>query len=1197
MKLGEIFRFELVYQLRRRSTWLYVAAVAVAAFLMVTANYVHEARRGEYFVNGPFVITLATFFASLAWLLVAAAVAGDAAARDVHTRMHSLTYTSPVSKAAYLGGRFLAAFAVNALILLAAPAGILLGVHLSGAEAELVGPFRPAAYAAAYGVVALPNAFFVTAIQFSFAALNGRVQASYLASFLLFAAAYIVGPVAYIIDRELGHLVDPIGVVGILSELPERWTVLEKNTRLVRLEGALLANRLLWTGVGLAALAVAHGRFRFAHPAEGAPRGRAARREPRAPAGAGARPAPGTAVAVPRVARSFGVATRARQTLAIAAAGFRQTVQSRSGLVLLGVLALLMALTVPRGLVHLGVPLLPRTDHVVRILTAPLNDLSTPWVFFPLLTVFYAGELVWRERDAGVSDIADAAPVPEGVLFLGKFLALALVLATLLALLMAAGMVVQALAGGDVQPGLYLRALFGLQFVDYLLFAVLAMVVHVVVDHKSLGHLVAFTAYGLIAFASQLGIEHNLLVYGSGPAWSYTEMRGWGSSVAPWAWFKLYWAAWALLLGVVASRFWVRSREGGPRARLALARRRFTRPAGVAAGAAAGLVLATGGFIFHNTNVLNEYHSSGARLAARAEYERRYGRFAGVPQPRLSATTLEVEIHPRRGEVDIRGAYRLVNGGRVPIDTLHLATMADVETGPVGFDRPAVRVLADEALGHRVYALKAPLQPGDSLRLTFGVRFAQRGFRNDGADDAVAANGTYFQNTDWLPAVGYQAARELSDPADRRAHGLAPRPAVPPLHAGAGRAGAAAERTLVEAVVGTDADQRAVGPGALQRTWTRGGRRYGRYATDVPIRNDYAFFSARYAVHRARWNDVDIEVWHDPRHGANAERMVQGARASLAYHARRFGPYPHDVLRFVEHPGRGYTLHAAPVNVAFEEGFSRFHPDGDPRAPDLVFSVAAHEVAHQWWGGQLTPARVEGAPVLSESLAQYAAMRVVEEAGGAEPLRRLLRFMREPHVPPVRAGPPLLRATDEYRAYRTGPFALYALSEYVGRQRVDAALRRLLQAHGPGRTPATTLDLYRELRAVTPASVRPLLHDLFQANTVWDLRTERATARRTDEGGWQVTLKVRTGKVVVDSAGGETPVPMDDWVQVTVFAAAESGTAPGALLYSRVHRIRSDGATITVTVPRRPARAGIDTGHLLTDLEMGDNIREIEIVR
>ena len=46
---------------------------------------------------------------------------------------------------------------------------------------------------------------------------------------------------------------------------------------------------------------------------------------------------------------------------------------------------------------------------------------------------------------------------------------------------------------------------------------------------------------------------------------------------------------------------------------------------------------------------------------------------------------------------------------------------------------------------------------------------------------------------------------------------------------------------------------------------------------------------------------------------------------------------------------------------------------------------------------------------------------------------------------------------------------MYALREYVGAERVDAALRRLLERHGSGTPPLpTSLDLYRELQAVTP---------------------------------------------------------------------------------------------------------------------------------
>jgi hypothetical protein len=103
MKLREIFRFELAYQVHRVSTWLCFAVLVVFAFLLIRGNYSSDARSGDYFLNAPYVIATVTVCGSLLWLLVAAAVAGEAAARDVETRMHPLTYTAPVSKADYLG--------------------------------------------------------------------------------------------------------------------------------------------------------------------------------------------------------------------------------------------------------------------------------------------------------------------------------------------------------------------------------------------------------------------------------------------------------------------------------------------------------------------------------------------------------------------------------------------------------------------------------------------------------------------------------------------------------------------------------------------------------------------------------------------------------------------------------------------------------------------------------------------------------------------------------------------------------------------------------------------------------------------------------------------------------------------------------------------------------------------------------------
>jgi ABC-2 type transport system permease protein len=1185
LKLWETFRFEVAYQSRRVSTWFYFALLLVVSFLMARDFFLAEAQEGGYLLNAPFAVAQVTLVACILTLLPLSALAGGAAARDVETRMHPLLYTAPVGKAAYLGGRFLAAFALGALMVAAIPIGILTAALLPGGHADLIRPIRPAAYASAYFLLALPNAFVAMALMFSASVFGRRGVVSYLGgAFVFFAAVVSWQLVATVLGYwGLAKLTDPLGLT-VFYELSKVWTPGEKNALVVGPQLSVLSNRLAWIGVALCVLGLTYLRFRFAHAEVGGRRGGRSR--------AGAReaaPARSATAAVPRVRRTFGPATRVRQTLAVARESFRLIVKGWGGPALAG-LAVLVNLVGPFYFEDEGFPQLPTTGEFVNVLEQTAEH--GMWLVIPLLIVYYAGELVWREREARLNEIAGATPVPVWVSFAGKFAGLALALVAAQALVTAAAMLVQARMGYyEFELGVYARVLFGIRLTDYLLFTLLALVVQVVVNQKYVGHLIAVIAYVVVAFGPMLGVEPGLLVYGSDPGWSYSDMRGLQPFVGPWLLFKLYWAAWALLLAVAGVLLWPRGTERGFGARLRLARCRFTRRTAAPALAAASLALTVGGFIYYNTSVLYASTAPPSGEEWRAEYERRYGQYAGVPQPRPVAVNLRVEIYPQRRTVEIRGTYHLSNKTEATIDAIHLATALGVETRAVGFDRPARAELLDDKLGHRIYALETPLRPGDSLRFEFEVRYDPRGFPTSDIDASVVPNGTFF-GMGWLPGVGYEGGREVQDAGQRRALGLPPRPEVTPHDDPVALTDVAwLEPIMFEAVVSTDEGQTAVAPGALRRAWAEGGRRYFHYATDAPILNNYAFFSAAYAVREARWNDVGIQIFHHPAHAMNVERMMRSVRASLEFLTKRLGPYPHRQIRFVERPGRSRTLYAHPINVWYMEGFSLENAEDDPRGIDLPFATVAHEVAHQWWGNQLVPAPVEGGALLVEGLAWYSALEIVEAHHGREQLERLLGAMRAAYLGPrPRAAPPLLRANDRFLYYRKGPLALYAVREYVGADRVEAALRRFFERHGARKPPLpTTLDLYRELQAVTPPELRYLLADLFEANTYWELATKRVEAERTGTGEWRVTLDVRARKVVVNEAGVETEVPMDDLVEVGVFAAAEDG-GTAAPPYLRMHRIRSGEQRITLTVPWEPARAGIDPRNLLIDVEAGDNL-------
>ncbi|KAA5543455.1 ABC transporter permease/M1 family aminopeptidase [Adhaeribacter rhizoryzae] len=1196
MKFWNIFRFEFGYLVQRLSTWLYLAILLAFTFLM---KLVITPGDGVY-ANNTFHITAITVIGSLIWLVMSASIAGEAAARDVQTQMHPLTYTAPVTKLNYLGGRFLAAFAVNALLLLALPVGVLLSFYLPGLDQGELLPFRPWAYLSVYLFIALPSAFVATALQFSLAALSRQVMTSYLAGLLLALVAQIIAVAAAKLfgNWDLVKLLDPIGVTGIIGNELQTWTPTEKNTRLVTLEGLFLLNRVWWLSVAAGFLSLTYFRFSFAAPVTNGRR-RLFKRQPKVQAMATAETAilRVPAITVPQVQRNFGFKTNYYQTLTIAGASFRKIAKSPAGLTLIAAIALLSAVFGNKIMTEFGIPLLPTTQQVIAYLATPVGNLNTPLVIIPLLIIYFTGELVWQERAEGLSEIADATPITEWVLFTGKFLGLSLIILAWMALLMAGGIGMQlGLGYHKLEIGLYLQTLFGLQLLNYLLFALLALVVHVVVNQKYIGYLAMLLVISFMAFPATFGVEHNLLIFDSDPGWWYTDMRGFGATLGPWLWFKLYWLAWALLLAVVAKLLWPRGRAQGLKYHLLLAQRRFTRPTTWVAIIGVGLLLTLGSFIFYNTNVLNEYLTGADLNEQKAEYERRYSQYQNTPQPHLTATKLHVEIYPAQQQVEIQAAYTLVNKNALPIDSIHLSSVSGIAINKIKFNRPAAGVLIDQELSHYIYALKQPLQPGDSLLVNFVVHYQPQGFQNNGPNALVMENGTSFTNYDLLPTIGYQRYREINDAVLRKKYQLATRPAIPALYdAEARKKPGSTDQTTLEAIVGTAKNEVAVAPGRLHQTWTAGGRRYFHYKTDASIGSEYTFLSAQYAVQESNWHNVAIRIYYHPDHAININRMLRSAKASLAYYTEQFGPYPYKYFTLVERAGVGGGGATADAGIIYYgEQNTLMKPDDGPNGFDLPYYILAHEVAHQWWGlARLTPANVEGAGVLIEGLAVYSGMQVLEKNYGNKHLQQYVDYLHSFYaMPRSLATASLLQANEPFLYYRKGGLALYALRKYISQEKVNGALRRLLQKRTSGALPLpTTLNLYQELQNITPDSLNYLLHDLFKENTYWRLKTKQFTAAQTKAGNWQVTLKVQAQKVVVAATGSENEVPMQDWLEVGIFEEGKEATEP---LYLQMHRIRSGEQTIKVTVPRKPERGGIDPNHLMIDLRLDDNIMYLD---
>lgn len=1200
----EVFRYEIDYRLRSASTWIYAAFLF---FIMCWGTAATADGGNAVNANAPQQVAQGlVLFGGVFGMLVSAALFGDAATRDTAAGMDPLLYTTRLGKLEYLGGRYLATLATNAVVVLALPLGFWIAT-LTVVESDALGPNRLAAFLQPLLLFVWPNIVLVGAIQFTVGVLARQVIPVYAATAVIFIG-YIVAANYWndIQNPLLSALADPLAINALLA-MTRYWTPAELDTRLIGFPVLLVGNRLLWLACAAGMLALLYRSFRFEHVDDGGGGrlralmriGMRARRRaaddvtPEEPRRYETVP-PG-----PRVAGVFGAKTRVMQTLSVMRQSLAEVTTGRGfqlGFVASIGLVLLWGWNVGDTLFDTS------TWPVTHMVVGEVLSRRAPFIPWLVIAV-YSGELVWKYREAGSAEIVDAAPVPTSIALFGRFMALVVIILAFQTALAIGGLLLQTLHGYyHYEPGLYVSVLFGLKLTDHVILAAFAIAIHVLVNQKYIGHLLVLMASAFAVAGPMMGI-HRMLVFNSDPGWTYTDMNGFGPFLEPFVWFKTYWAAWALLFAVIAALFWVRGPEPGVRQRFAIARARLRGPTMRTAAAAIALIAAVGGFVFYNTNILNEYRGQGDADMRAVDYERRYKQFEHTLQPVITDVNLRVEIHPDAPAVDSRGTYTLTNRTAAAIDAVHVMTDRDVDIRSMSFDRASTPKVMDAETGYRVYTLAPALQPGESVRLSFDAAFRPRGFRGTSRIQTdVVRNGSYFDRR-ILPFVGYQPIFELDGTARRRA-GLAPHPPLPRADDEAARRWDEVVRNedgvRFEIVVGTTADQTAIASAPLRRRWIENGRRYFHYGIETPGRFGGSIFSANYAEVDDRWRDVALKVFHHPGHPQNPRRMIESMKASLDYLTRAYGPYQFDLLRIVEVPPyslAGGRALATTIAMAEPHFITRVKEGGG----DMTFFGTAHEVAHSWWGGQVRGALVQGRAVLSESLSNYSAMMVTEKTLGVADARRIYDFQMDRYLSRRAAfatDVPLIAAEEHpHIAYAKGAVAMYTLREQLGEDAVNSALRRLLEKYRDSGPPyPTALDLVRELRAVTPEPLQPLITDLFETVTLWDVKVDRASVARTADGQFEAALDITAKKLRADSAGKESETPMDDLVEVGVFGPADSDSegGGGAPDFVQRHRIRGGKQTIRLTSPREPARVGIDPLRKLIERERADNVVEVK---
>jgi ABC-2 type transport system permease protein len=212
------------------------------------------------------------------------------------------------------------------------------------------------------------------------------------------------------------------------------------------------------------------------------------------------------------------------------------------------------------------------------------------------------------------------------------------------------------------------------------------MFVQTVVSNKFVGHGILIGIFVLMPILFSFGWENTLYLVGQVPAYTYSDMNGYGHFVPALFWANTYWLGVTAVLGVVSMAFARRGAEDSLRSRARQALRLAPRLAPLAllfAVVAAG----AGGWYFYNGHVLNEYLDSKARRGIQADYERKFKQYENLLQPKVTAVEATINIYPERRSFD--GSVRMIlqNKTGQPIPQIHVSDIKQ-SVSNLQFDRP-----------------------------------------------------------------------------------------------------------------------------------------------------------------------------------------------------------------------------------------------------------------------------------------------------------------------------------------------------------------------------------------------------------------------------------------------------------------------------------------------------------------------------
>lgn len=1050
-----LLKFELGTYLKKPGTCMLMVLLLLTGFVIgIRLSFSPGA---EIYRNASYAIANMTGLLSLTGIFITTFLAAQILFKEQDADFSLILYATPITRMQYLVSRFMSVLCISSLFFIILMTGYLAG-QLADPDKIAYGKFNGWFYIRPILILAFPNLLLCTAIVSSVAWLGRNKLLVYLSGLFIYIIYLVMlmysgspmmagslpqSPEAIMLSAKI----DPFGLSAFYQQT-NLWTVAQKNASYLDFTGNLLFNRLIYLLLTGVLLLIVLLRFKLNTDDRSTVSKKVIEENEAAL----------SLVYKPVSTVTTGILYHISVLGSFVRSDMKAVVKNISFLLLIPGLVFYLSMEF-YGSIDQGIRLPER--YVTTSLIANRIIYNLPGILL-LVVLFYGHELYWRSSSAGSDLIENSTPHARAVWLWAKWVSLAVVIVLFTSLIIVTGITFQIIYQYPEIDWQIYAVLYWLVSFPVIISAGLIISIQSLINNKWIGLLVTCIVLFLLAtsIGRSLGITHPLLRFPAAYTARHSEMNGWDDYSRTFSWRMLYGTGITLLflwlaINCKGKKQWLRHLPG------------------------LGLILLL--CLFPGIYILNQTSSDKAGDSDNQQaYEQQYRKYSHLAQPVITDVRTQIDLYPENNAYNVTGRYTLENRSSGPIKQILVNFDDDVQVEQAYYCQANKKTFFNIKTGF--IHLPQPLMPGDTASFSFSFAYRWTGFTGHEPFNAIVHNGTFIRISNYFPKLGYQSHREIASPAERRKRGLGSSTPLLKLEAPAG----VHHFIHLDMSVSTTAGQTVIGTGNLVKQWKTPGRNHYRYQSGMPIPFRFGVSSAAYQVKKAYHQGINIEIYYDSKHPENVPHLIKNTLRAMDYCQSNFGPYPFKTIRFAEVSSftDGFAGTAYPATIFMTEQLL-FHDNltGD-KGQDVINELAAHELSHQWWGnGLLAPDEREGSKMLTETLAMYTELMLTRHCQGMQAVREKVAVHRSIYMNErgFTKENPLYKVSpdDTHLYYSKGLVVMYRLTELLGEDKINKALRSLLEKSAFPHPPPVSTDLLHELYQVSTPAQQKQIEDLF----------------------------------------------------------------------------------------------------------------------